>query len=81
MICGFPKNTFKIEEKQIQEIIENYTRESGVRDLKRNLQKILRHFSLKFCNENFSDDFKIEISSKVIRDILGISKNLNNFEN
>ena len=40
---GLNKNNFKIGEKLLEKIIQDYTRESGVRELDRNLASIMRY--------------------------------------
>ena len=40
---GLNKNNFKINEKLLEKVIQDYTRESGVRELDRNLAGIMRY--------------------------------------
>ena len=40
---GLKKASFKIADKVLEKIIENYTRESGVRELDRQLASIMRY--------------------------------------
>lgn len=44
---GVPKTQMKLSDSVIEEIIENYTSESGVRNLEKRLSKIARHIALK----------------------------------
>ncbi len=44
---GIKKNQIKIADNILEEIIENYTYESGVRNLEKRLSKIARHTALK----------------------------------
>lgn len=54
-------------------IIDEYTREAGVRDLQRKIAKVLRGVSEKVVRGH--GNLKIEISSKDVEDALGIHKN------
>lgn len=44
---GIKKNQIKLSDAIIEKIIENYTSESGVRNLEKRLSKIARHIALK----------------------------------
>lgn len=59
---GFQKDEIKFENKALQEIIEYYTRESGVRQLEKKINEILR----KLARMKVSEDLiplKIDVSS------------------
>ena len=49
---GLKDVTIKISEKVIQKIIEDYTRESGVRDLDRQLASVMRNLAKQFATKN-----------------------------
>lgn len=55
--------------KIIQEIIRQYTRESGVRELERKIGTILRKVTKDYVNGDIKD--KITINSKKVQDYLG----------
>lgn len=65
---GLKSNQFKISPKVIQSIIENYTRESGVRLLEKKIAKICR-WQAKSILEN--KDFSANIPLTKLHDILG----------
>ncbi|MBY0479767.1 MAG: endopeptidase La [Chitinophagaceae bacterium] len=49
---GLDKINFKISEKVLEKIIENYTRESGVRELDRQLASIMRYQAKELAMKN-----------------------------
>ena len=74
-------DTIKIEDNEINYIIESYTREPGVRDLKREFERIFLKLNIdKIYSANlFSDQTKnvdkIILTNKVIKEYLGESRN------
>ncbi|MCL1938380.1 MAG: endopeptidase La [Candidatus Azobacteroides sp.] len=65
---GIPKSKFDIPKKTMEEIIESYTRESGVRELNKKIAKILRKIAVAVA-ENTDYPKKLEI--KDLYDYLG----------
>lgn len=57
---GLPKNALTFPKKMIEYVIENYTRESGVRELEHKIAKIMRKVALKYARNE-------EMESKEIR--------------
>ena len=55
----------------IKEIIKNYTRESGVRNLEREISKIIRKTVKKVVN---NEEKKVSINGKNLSDFLGVKK-------
>jgi len=53
----------------IQHIIENYTRESGVRDLDKKIARIARRIAKKIA---FEEDYNIQITLQDVREYLGV---------
>ena len=77
---GLDKNKISISDKAIDLIIENYTKEAGVRELERVISSILRKIAVKVLNNELD---KVKITDKNIKDYLGkekynIMKNDNN---
>lgn len=66
---GLEGQKVEISEEVIEEIIENYARESGVRNLEKQLQKILRKQTKKMLLEDL-DHFP-ETKKEDLRDLLG----------
>lgn len=66
------EENFKLSDELILHIIQHYTREAGVRDLKRKLDTIFRHASLELAKEQNTDANKnIYIDIKNLDEILG----------
>lgn len=53
----------------IQHIIENYTRESGVRDLDKKIARIARRIAKKIA---FNEEYNINVSKEDVREYLGV---------
>jgi ATP-dependent Lon protease len=65
---GLAKVNFKINEKVLEKVIENYTRESGVRELDRQLASIMRFQAKELATKNKA---KSVITAPDIEKILG----------
>ena len=68
---GVKENELDLKEGTIKEIIRSYTRESGVRNLEREISKITRKVVKKIVNNEQS---KVDVSAENINDFLGIKK-------
>jgi len=68
---GVKKEELDLVDGSIKEIIRNYTRESGVRNLEREISKLARKVVKKVVN---GEEKKVEINSKNIPDFLGVKK-------
>lgn len=66
---GLSDHKFNLQSDVIKIIIEGYTRESGVRNLEKNIAKICRWIATKIVEDNNSID---SISSENISEILGV---------
>ena len=66
---GMKDSGVKISKPAIEKIIEDYTRESGVRDLDKQINKVLRKVTLKYAKDGVlpANDLKVED----IREYLG----------
>ena len=62
----------EIDEKIIRKIVRNYTRESGVRNLEREISKIARKLVKKKIDNN--EKVNIPTSEKDLKDLLGVQK-------
>ncbi|MBT8218741.1 MAG: endopeptidase La [Bacteroidia bacterium] len=65
---GLTGKQVKFDQKSIESIIQNYTRESGVRSLDRTLGKVMRHTAKKIAM-NQAD--KLNVKSGLLKEILG----------
>ena len=68
---GVKDGEMNLVDGTIKEIIRNYTRESGVRNLEREISKITRKVVKKVVN---SEETKVTVEPKNINDFLGIKK-------
>lgn len=68
---GIPKSKVSISKKVMSFIIENYTRESGVRELNKVLAKLARKYALKIATDK---EFKKSISIDDVKENLGVER-------
>ena len=68
---GVKEGEMDLREGTFKEIIRNYTRESGVRNLEREISKITRKVVKKVVN---SEETKVKVEPKNINDFLGVKK-------
>ena len=68
---GLKDNEWSINDKEIRSIIRNYTRESGVRNLERELSKIARKVVRKLDSKNSVNN---PLSKNDLQDYLGVQK-------
>lgn len=66
--CGFEKSEISISNEGLKRIIEEYTRESGVRGLEKKINKILRKIA---CLKASGGDFKKVLDEKDVAALLG----------
>ena len=76
---GLKKADLSIGKKELEKIIEGYTRESGVRGLEKQLAKVVRNVAKCIAME---EEYQKKITKAQIEVILGSQKvNLNSYEN
>ena len=68
---GVKDGEFEMTDGTIKEIIRNYTRESGVRNLEREISKVIRKAVKKVVN---NEEKKVSINDKNLSDFLGVKK-------
>ena len=68
---GLNKNKIVFTDEAINSIIENYSKEAGVRELERLISKILRKIAVKVLNKEIKD---IEINNKNLSEFIGKEK-------
>ena len=66
---GIPAGKLQINKPALKEIIESYTRESGVRELDKKIAKIMRKVASKVASD---DNFTETITPEKLRDYLGM---------
>ena len=68
---GLNKTDVKIGKAQMEKMIDGYTRESGVRNLEKQLAKVVRNIAKSIAME---EDFNSKVSSADVESILGSQK-------
>ena len=69
---GLKPENITFDEASIYFMIEYYTREAGVRDLRRKIGAVMRKFAVSFLTDNVKpEDAKIEINKKLVEKYLG----------
>src|SRR5207344_2776475 len=68
---GLRTEQFDFTDEGILEIIRHYTREAGVRNLEREIGSCCRKVARKFVGESVAADFKDEINSERVQQMLG----------
>lgn len=68
---GVTKEQLKIGKKQLETIVEGYTRESGVRGLEKQIAKVVRYAAKSIAME---EEYDVKISEEDILEILGSPK-------
>ena len=75
---GLNSKHVKIAKKELEFLVEGYTRESGVRKLEQQIAKIIRNVAKRVAME---EDYPSKISTEMIREILGPGRNTDKYEN
>lgn len=69
---GLKPENITFNEKAIYFMIENYTREAGVRDLRRKIGAVMRKFAVSFLTDNIKpEEAKVEIDNEKVEKYLG----------
>jgi len=71
---GLKNNSIVFSDDIILKVIREYTRESGVRNLERELTSVIRKIIRERMSKNFKDDSAINVSVKNIAKYLGVRK-------
>lgn len=66
---GVKKEQIILQKKVVENIIENYTRESGVRELDKQLAKLTRRIAKKIA---FKEEYNPNISIEDLKELLGV---------
>jgi len=75
---GLDNHKFKISNNALKNIINGYTRESGVRKLDKNIAKVCRWIAKSIVK---NEEFKETIQTKDLKEILGVSNQPSIYEN
>ena len=66
---GLTKDQLQVDDEAMKDVIENYTREAGVRQLKRQLAKVARVSAEKIISGK--EDLPYTVKKEMLKDILG----------
>jgi len=75
---GITSKDLKLGKTQIEQIVEGYTRESGVRGLEKQIAKVVRFVAKSIALE---EKYEVVLSSEKIEEILGTPRNMDKYEN
>ncbi|MCO6475300.1 MAG: endopeptidase La [Phaeodactylibacter sp.] len=65
---GFGEDEIQISDEALKEIIENYAREAGVRNLEKHIRKIIRKATLKLAE---NEEVKFHVAKEDVEELLG----------
>jgi len=65
---GVKKDQLKIGKRQLEKIVEGYTRESGVRGLDKQIAKMVRYAAKNLAME---EDYEVQVTNEIVVDVLG----------
>lgn len=68
---GMDKTAIDIPKKQMEKIVEGYTRESGVRGLEKQIAKMVRYAAMKIAME---EEYEPKVTDELIIEVLGAPK-------
>lgn len=68
---GLDASHLKIAKPQLEQIVEGYTRESGVRGLEKQLAKMVRYAAMNLAMEK---DYKVKVDRETVAEVLGIPR-------
>ena len=75
---GIKKEDIKLGKQQLEKIIDGYTRESGVRNLEKQIAKVVRNIAKNIAME---EEYEVKVSSEQLEKILGPARPRNSYEN
>lgn len=75
---GLKSDDLSIPKKDLEFLIETYTRESGVRKLEQQIAKIVRHTAKQVA---MGDEYQKKADQEIISKILGSGRNTDKYEN
>jgi ATP-dependent Lon protease len=71
LLHGLKKDQFKLSNKVLEKLIEEYTRESGVRNLEKKIASLVRHNAMKIA---MMDHYEPSLTDEDVQRILGVDK-------
>lgn len=67
--CGVDRRTVKFSDEVIRHVVDSYTRESGVRQLEKQLSKLVRH---RLVQAETGEKMSAAVSKQEVREVLGL---------
>ncbi|HLV24037.1 MAG TPA: endopeptidase La, partial [Moheibacter sp.] len=74
---GLKKDDISIAKKDLEFLVETYTREAGVRNLEQQIAKVVRNTAKKIAMD---EEFDKKFSPEIIKEILGPGRNTDKYE-
>lgn len=68
---GLTKESLQIPKKQLEKIVEGYTRESGVRGLEKQIAKMVRYAAMKIAMD---EEYEKNVTNEIVVEVLGAPK-------
>ncbi len=68
---GLTSKDLKLGKRQLEKIVEGYTRESGVRGLEKQIAKMVRHAAKNIAME---ESYNVTVSNDDVSDVLGVPR-------
>jgi len=68
---GLAAKDLKIGKRQLEKIVEGYTRESGVRSLEKQIAKMVRYAAKSIAVE---EEYEIKVTNEIVEKVLGIAR-------
>jgi ATP-dependent Lon protease len=68
---GVKTNQFKLSDRVLESVIEEYTRESGVRNLEKKIASLVRHKAMKIASD---ENMEVSMTIEEMQKILGAEK-------
>jgi len=75
---GISKKQFSIDKKALEKVVENYTNESGVRTLDKQLAKLVRNRAKQVALE---EEFAVKVASEDLKIMLGPGRERTKYDN
>lgn len=75
---GLQKGDVSISKKNLEFLVETYTRESGVRSLEQQIAKLVRHVAKKVA---MNEPYNTKLNQDFIREVLGPGRIMDKYEN
>lgn len=68
---GLSSKDLRLGKRELEKIVEGYTRESGVRTLEKQIAKMVRYAAMKIAME---ESYDVKVSAAIITEVLGAPK-------